>query len=65
MIHLFFAQDLGDIQAKTKNLSEAAGFPDGARPLFYCDVIAPGTAINPSDYYYLGVFKLQFKIFDL
>lgn len=50
-----YRQDLEYIQAKTNNLSEAAGFPSGASPYFYYDVIAPGTAITPADYYHLGV----------
>ncbi|KAK7085110.1 alpha-amylase [Halocaridina rubra] len=47
-------EDLEFIYAKVNNLSIAAGFPEATRPFIFHDVIAPGTAVKPSDYYNLG-----------
>ncbi|CAG0888559.1 unnamed protein product [Cyprideis torosa] len=58
--------DLEDIERRTSNLNTAYGFPDGARPFFYHEVIDQGSEpIKVDDYFHLGYvteFRFSMKI---
>ncbi|KAK8385678.1 hypothetical protein O3P69_016451 [Scylla paramamosain] len=45
---------LQEIRNQLTNLSESAGFPANTLPFIYQDVVPPGTAILPQDYYDTG-----------
>lgn len=47
-------QHLQEIQSQLTNLSESAGFPPDTPAIIYQDVVAPGSAILPEDYYSIG-----------
>ena len=46
------------------NISESAGFPANTLPFIYQDVVAPGTAIIPEDYYDTGKTLRKFTYYN-